>query len=135
MALSRHEAEIAAVARYREDRMTVTMYHNPRCSKSRQTLKLLQEKGVEPRIVEYLKTPPDAKTLKSILKKLGIEPRALMRRKEAPYKELNLADPALGEDALIESMVENPILIERPIVLANDKAALGRPPEKVLDIL
>jgi arsenate reductase len=135
MALSRHVAETAAVVRYREDRMTVTMYHNPRCSKSRQTLKLLQEKGVEPRIVEYLKTPPDAKTLKSILKKLGIEPRALMRRKEAPYKELNLADPALGEDALIESMVENPILIERPIVLANDKAALGRPPEKVLDIL
>ena len=115
--------------------MTVTMYHNPRCSKSRQALKLLQERGVEPRIVEYLKTPPDAVTLKTILKKLGMEPRALMRRKEAPYKDLNLADPALREDALIASMVENPVLIERPIVLANGKAALGRPPEKVLEIL
>lgn len=115
--------------------MTVTMYHNPRCSKSRQTLKLLQEHGVEPQIIEYLKTPPDAKTLKAILAKLGIEPRALMRRKEAPYKELNLADEELSADSLVASMVENPILIERPIVLANDKAALGRPPEKVLEIL
>jgi len=115
--------------------MSVTMYHNPRCSKSRQALKLLQEHGVEPRIIEYLKTPPDAKTLKTILKKLGMEPRALMRRKEAPYKELNLVDEALDTDALIGSMVENPILIERPIVLANGKAALGRPPENVLEIL
>ena len=115
--------------------MTVTMYHNPRCSKSRQALKLLQEHGVEPRIVEYLKTPPDAETLKSILRKLGMEPRALMRHKEAPYKDLNLADPARGADALIDSMVANPILIERPIVMANGKAVLGRPPEKVLDIL
>ncbi len=115
--------------------MTVTMYHNPRCSKSRQALKLLQDQGVEPQIVEYLKTPPDARTLKTILQKLGMEPRALMRRKEPPYKALNLADPALGEDALIASMVENPVLIERPIVLANGKAALGRPPEKVLEIL
>jgi len=115
--------------------MTVTMYHNPRCSKSRQALKLLQEKGVEPTIVEYLKTPPDAKTLKTILKKLGMEPRALMRRKEAPYKDLKLDDPSLGEDTLVDSMVANPVLIERPIVLANGKAALGRPPEKVLEIL
>jgi arsenate reductase (glutaredoxin) len=115
--------------------MTVTMYHNPRCSKSRQALKLLQDQGVAPRIVEYLKTPPDAKTLKTILQKLGMEPRALMRRKEAPYKALKLDDPALGEDALIDSMVANPVLIERPIVLANGKAALGRPPEKVLEIL
>ena len=115
--------------------MSVTMYHNPRCSKSRQALKLLQERGIEPKIVEYLKTPPDAKTLKSILKKLGMDPRSLMRRKEAPYKELNLADDSLSTDALVGSMVENPILIERPIVLANDKAALGRPPEKVLEIL
>jgi arsenate reductase len=115
--------------------MAVTMYHNPRCSKSRQTFKLLQERGVEPQIVEYLKTPPDAKTLKSILAKLGMEPRALMRRKEAPYKDLNLADESLSADSLVASMVENPILIERPIVLANDKAALGRPPEKVLEIL
>lgn len=115
--------------------MSVTLYHNPRCSKSRQALQLLQERGIEPHIIEYLKTPPDAKTLKSILAKLGMAPRALMRRKEAPYKELNLADDSLSADALIGSMVENPILIERPIALANDKAALGRPPEKVLEIL
>jgi arsenate reductase (glutaredoxin) len=115
--------------------MTVTMYHNPRCGKSRQALKLLQGRGVEPTIIEYLKTPPDAKTLKSILKKLGMAPRDLMRRKEAPYKDLNLADPSLTADALIDRMVENPILIERPIVLTGGKAALGRPPEKVLEIL
>ena len=115
--------------------MSVTLYHNPRCSKSRQALQLLQDRGIEPQIIEYLKTPPDAKTLKSILAKLGMDPRALMRRKEAPYKELNLADDSLSTDALIGSMVENPILIERPIALANDKAALGRPPEKVLEIL
>lgn len=115
--------------------MSVTMYHNPRCGKSRQTLKLLQERGIEPTIIEYLKTPPDAKTLKSILKKLGMAPRELMRRKEPPYKALKLDDPSLSTDTLVDSMVENPILIERPIVLAGGKAALGRPPEKVLDIL
>lgn len=115
--------------------MTVTLYHNPRCSKSRQALKLLQDRGIEPQIVEYLKTPPNAETLNLILGKLGMAPRALMRRKEAPYKELNLADEALSADELIDSMVANPILIERPILLANDKAALGRPPEKVLEIL
>jgi arsenate reductase len=115
--------------------MTATLYHNPRCSKSRQALKLLQDRGLEPEIVEYLKTPPDAKTLKSILGKLGLEPRALMRKNEAPYKDLNLADPTLDADALVASMVKNPILIERPILVANGKAALGRPPEKVLGIL
>ncbi len=115
--------------------MPVTIYHNPRCNKSRQTLKLLQDRGIQPTVIEYLKTPPDAKTLKSILGKLGMEPRALMRRNEAPYKALNLADPSLSEDALIAEMVKNPILIERPIVLNGAKAALGRPPEKVIDIL
>lgn len=115
--------------------MPVTIYHNPRCNKSRQTLKLLQDRGIQPTVIEYLKTPPDAKTLKSILGKLGMEPRALMRRNEAPYKALNLADPALSADALIAQMVRNPILIERPIVLNGAKAALGRPPEKVIDIL
>lgn len=114
--------------------MTV-IYHNPRCSKSRQTLQLLQEKGIEPEVVEYLKTPPDAATLKSILAKLGKSPRDLMRRKEAPYKELGLDDDSLSEDALIEAMVDNPVLIERPIVLHGGKAALGRPPEDVLKIL
>ena len=113
----------------------MTIYHNPGCNKSRQTLKLLQDRGIQPTVIEYLKTPPDAKTLKSILGKLGMEPRALMRRNEAPYKSLKLADPSLSADALIAEMVKNPILIERPIVLNGTKAALGRPPEKVIDIL
>ena len=115
--------------------MAVTIYHNPRCMKSRQTLALLQKKGVEPKIVEYLKTPPDAKTLSSILDKLGIEPRALMRQKEAPYKANKLDNDKLTRKQLIDAMVANPVLIERPIVLSGAKAAIGRPPEAVLDIL
>ncbi len=115
--------------------MSVTIYHNPRCSKSRQTLQLLRDRGIEPRIIEYLKTPPDAKTLDGFLGTLAMEPRALMRRKEAPYKELNLADESLSRAALIAAMVENPILIERPIVVNGEKVALGRPPESVLEIL
>lgn len=115
--------------------MTVTIYHNPKCSKSRETLALLQEKGITPQIVEYLKTPPDAATLKQIIKLLGIGPRDLMRRKEEPYKTLGLDDPKLSNDALIAAMVAHPILIERPIVVAHGKAALGRPPENVLAIL
>ena len=115
--------------------MTVTIYHNPKCSKSRETLALLQEKGITPQIVEYLKTPPDAATLKQIIKLLGIGPRELMRRKEEPYKTLGLDDPKLSNDALIAAMVAHPILIERPIVVAHGKAALGRPPENVLAIL
>ncbi len=114
--------------------MTVTIYHNPRCSKSRQTLALLTEKGVEPEIVEYLKSPPSGKEIADLLGMLGIEPRALMRTKEAVYKELGLAqvdDPK----ALVAAMAENPILIERPIVVSGGKAALGRPPEQVLEIL
>jgi len=115
--------------------MSVTIYHNPRCSKSRQTLALLEERGVAPQVVHYLETPPDAATLGQIIGRLGLGARDLMRRKEAPYKELGLADPGLGEDELIRAMVENPILIERPIVVAGERAALGRPPEAVLDIL
>ena len=115
--------------------MSVKIYHNPRCSKSRQTLALLEEKGIKPEIVEYLKTPPSAAELSDILGKLGLEPRDLMRRKEPPYKELNLADPGLSRDALIAAMVENPVLIERPIVLNKGKAALARPPEDVLKIV
>lgn len=114
--------------------MSVTIYHNPRCAKSRQTLALLCEKGMDPTIVEYLKTPPDAATLTDILAKLGMAPRDLMRKKEAPYKELKLADATRTESELIAAMADNPILIERPIVLANSKAALGRPPEAVLEI-
>lgn len=115
--------------------MSVTIYHNPRCSKSRQTLALLQERGVAPRVVEYLNDTPDAAALDGLLKKLKLQPRELMRRKEAPYKDLGLDDPGLSRDALIAAMVENPILIERPIVVKGAKAALGRPPEAVLEIL
>lgn len=115
--------------------MSITIYRNPRCSKSRQTLQLLRDRGIEPRIIEYLKAPPDAATLDDILGKLGMEPRALMRRKEAPYVELNLADESLDRAALIRAMVENPILIERPVVVNDGKVALGRPPESVLNIL
>lgn len=115
--------------------MSVIIYHNPRCSKSRQTLQLLKDQGIEPEIVEYLQTPPDAATLDEYLTRLGMEPRELMRRKEAPYKELKLADESLDRAALIMAMVENPILIERPIVVSDGKVALGRPPESVLEIL
>lgn len=111
--------------------MNVTIYHNPRCSKSRKTLELLLEKGIEPTIVEYLLNPPDAETLTSILKKLGIAPRDLMRVKEAPFSELGLVDPALTADDLIKAMVANPILIERPIVVAGARAVIGRPPENI----
>jgi arsenate reductase (glutaredoxin) len=115
--------------------MAVTIYHNPRCSKSRETLALLQDRGIEPKVVEYLNDTPDAATLDTLLKQLDLEPRELMRRKEAPYKELGLDDPGLSRQALIAAMVEHPILIERPIVVKGTKAALGRPPEKVLEIL
>lgn len=115
--------------------MSATIFHNPRCSKSRQTLQLLLDKGIEPRIVEYLETPPDAATLNAILTQLDMEPRDLMRRKEPEYQALNLADPNLSREALIQAMVEHPTLMERPIVLVNKKAALGRPPENVLEIL
>lgn len=113
----------------------VTIYHNPRCSKSRQTLELLQQQGVAPQVVEYLKTPPNHDQLKDILAKLGLQPRQLMRTKESLYKELGLDDPSLDADALIQAMVDHPKLIERPIVLVHGKAALGRPPENVLEIL
>ena len=110
--------------------------HNPRCSKSRQTLTLLQNNGVEPEIVEYLKTPPDTIALDEILVLVGKEPREVMRRKEEPYKALGLDDPAKTRAELVQAMVENPVLIERPIVVNDGKqAALGRPPEQVLAIL
>ena len=115
--------------------MKVTIYHNPRCSKSRQTLALLEQKGIAPDIVEYLNTPPDRVELAKILSLLKLRARDLMRKHEAAYKEKGLDDKSLTEDELITAMVENPILIERPIVLANGKATIGRPPENVLDIL
>lgn len=115
--------------------MATTIYHNPRCSKSRQTLQLLNDNNENAEVVEYLKTPPDAETLKDILAKLGLKPRQLMRTKEDIYKALNLADESLSEDQLIEAMIKNPKLIERPIVVKDGKVAVGRPPENVLSIL
>nr|WP_319563781.1 arsenate reductase (glutaredoxin) [uncultured Rhodoferax sp.] len=116
--------------------MTVTIYHNARCSKSRATLALLQEKGMTPTIVAYLDTPPDVATIRDLLNKLGFsDARQLMRQGEAEYQELHLADPALSQDTLIAAMLTHPRLIERPIVVHNDQAAIGRPPENVLAIL
>ncbi len=116
--------------------MSIQIYHNPRCSKSRETLKLLRERGVEPDIVEYLKTPPDRQTLEHILQLLDLEPRELMRRKEKEYKELGLSDPSLSRDQLIDAMLAHPKLIERPIVIKDGRqAALGRPPEQTLELL
>ncbi|WP_105101461.1 arsenate reductase (glutaredoxin) [Microbulbifer pacificus] len=112
-----------------------TIYHNPRCSKSRQTLQLLQDNQIEPEVVLYLETPPDAATLKSLLKKLGMSARDLLRKGEDAYRELNLGDTSLEEDALIAAMVANPKLIERPIVVRDKSAVLGRPPENVLELI
>jgi arsenate reductase len=113
--------------------MTVTIYHNPRCGKSRQTLELLRDRGIEPTIVEYLKTPPSAAELTKLLAMLGLEPRQLLRAKEA--REAGIAADTLGDAALIAAMVEHPIVIERPIVVNDGKAALGRPPAAVTSIL
>ena len=115
--------------------MSVVIFHNPLCSKSRQTLELLEKRGIKPNVIEYLNTPPAAKKLKEILTQLGFTPRDLMRKKEAVYAECKLDNPALSNDDLIGFMVKHPVLIERPIVLANGKAAIGRPPEQVLEIL
>jgi len=115
--------------------MTTKIYHNPRCSKSRATLQLLADQGIEPEIVEYLKTPPSADELRGILALLGIGPRELMRTKEAEYKATGMDNPALSDDELIALMVANPKVIERPIVIKGGKAIIGRPPEQVLDIL
>ncbi|MEK9629955.1 MAG: arsenate reductase (glutaredoxin), partial [Nitrospinota bacterium] len=112
--------------------MSITIYHNPKCSKSRQTLGLLEEKGLKVTIIEYLKNPPTAEKLKEILSQLKMSPRDLMRKKEDEYKELGLNNSDLSDEELVDSMVKCPKLIERPIVLANRKAALGRPPEQVL---
>ncbi len=115
--------------------MSVTMYHNPRCSKSRAALALLEERGVDIAIVKYLETPLSVEGLKGILSALGLSPREVMRKGEAAYKALGLADEALSDDALIDAMAANPILIERPIVVRGEKAVIGRPPERVLDLL
>lgn len=115
--------------------MTITIFHNPRCSKSRATLALLEKRGLAPKIRLYLEEPPDAAELRSIVQKLGIPARSLLRTGEAEYRELGLDDDSLSEDRLIEAMAATPRLIERPIVVAGRRAALGRPPEAVLEIL
>lgn len=111
----------------------VTIYHNPRCSKSRETLALIEGKGIQPAIIEYLKNPPSAAELARILKVLGKAPRDILRAKEAA--EAGIDPNCLSDDALIDAMVANPAVIERPIVVAGPKAALGRPPENILNIL
>ncbi|HEX8541931.1 MAG TPA: arsenate reductase (glutaredoxin) [Pseudomonas sp.] len=113
----------------------LTLYHNPRCSKSRGALELLQARGLSPTILLYLETPPDAAQLRELLAKLGISARQLLRTSEDDYKTLNLADKSLSDDDLIAAMAAHPKLIERPILIAGDKAAIGRPPENVLEIL
>lgn len=113
----------------------VIIYHNPRCSKSRQTLDLLQEKGVNTDVVEYLSTPPDSTQLEHILTLLNLEPRKLMRTNEAEYKAQGMDNPDLTREQLIALMVQCPKVIQRPIVVTNGKAAIGRPPEAVLEIL
>lgn len=114
---------------------TVTIYHNPRCSKSKQALELLEEEGVAPDVINYLNKPPSADKLRELLGMLGISARGLLRKSEQEYIELNLADSSLSEDQLIQAMVKHPKLIERPIVVAAGKAVIGRPPEKVLDLI
>jgi len=117
-------------------KLKVTIYHNPRCSKSRQTLTLLEERGVTPEIVEYLKHPPTEKTIGDLLDLLAMAPRELMRKGEGEYTELNLSDEALSREELIKAMHETPKLIERPIVVVDDnRAVIGRPPEAVLALL
>ena len=112
-----------------------TIYHNPRCSKSRQTLALLNENGIDPEIVLYLENGPSASDLRTLIEKLSVSARALLRKGEDAYKELALADQKLTEEQLISAMVKTPKLIERPIVTKGDKAVLGRPPENVLDLI
>jgi arsenate reductase len=113
----------------------LTLYHNPRCSKSRGALELLEARGLTPTVVRYLETPPDAAQLHDLLGKLGIGARDLLRTGEDEYKTLNLADASLSDDDLIAAMAAHPKLIERPILVAGNKAMIGRPPEKILEIL
>lgn len=113
----------------------LTLYHNPRCTKSRGTLELLEARGLTPTIIYYLETPPDAAQLRDMLGKLGIGARGLLRTGEDEYKTLNLADTSLSDEQLIAAMAAHPKLIERPILVVGDKAVIGRPPENILEIL
>ena len=114
---------------------TVTIFHNPRCSKSRSSLAILNEQGLEPEIRLYLENPPSEAELRSILAKLGIPARDLLRKGESDYKALNLSEPDVSETEIIKAMTEYPKLIERPIVIKKDKAVIGRPPERILELL
>ena len=113
---------------------TVTLYHNPRCSKSRSALAILEEKGVQPAIVEYLKTPPTREELRAVLRKLGMKPEQIVRKGEDVYKQ-KFAGKSLSDAQWLDALAQNPILIERPIVVKGDRAVLGRPPEKVLELI
>lgn len=113
----------------------IRIYHNPRCSKSRATLELLRDRGLDPRVIEYLETPPDAKTISKLLKKLGFSARQLLRKGEQEYRDLGLADEGLDDQQIIQAMVSHPRLIERPIVETERGARIGRPPESVLEVL
>lgn len=115
--------------------MSISIWHNPRCSKSRETLALVQEKGIEPEVFLYLEEKPDAQAIQSILAKLDISARELLRNSEDAYKQQNLKDKTLSDDVLIEAMVNEPKLIQRPILVNGNKAKLGRPPEQVLEIV
>ncbi|MCG6857529.1 MAG: arsenate reductase (glutaredoxin) [Salaquimonas sp.] len=114
--------------------MDITIWHNPRCSKSRQTLELLRNRGVEPRVIEYLKNPPSRAEIKRVLGLLGITAHDLLRRGEAAYKERGLSKKT-DEADIIEAMIHDPVLIERPVVITEDRAIIGRPPEAVLEIV
>ncbi|KPC33024.1 Arsenate reductase [Pseudomonas syringae pv. cilantro] len=113
----------------------LTLYHNPRCTKSRGALELLQARGLSPDVVLYLETAPDAAALRDLLGKLGFGARQLLRTGEDDYKQLNLADPSLSDEQLIAAMATHPKLIERPILVVGDKAVIGRPPENILELL
>lgn len=111
------------------------LYHNPRCSKSRGALELLQARGLNPQVVRYLETPPSVAELEALLAALGLTARQLLRSGEEEYAQLNLGDPTLDEQQLIEAMARHPRLIERPILVAGDRAVIGRPPERVLELI
>jgi len=115
--------------------MSLKLYHNPRCSKSREALRLLREHGAEPEVVLYLETPPSPREITDILRRLGMRARDLMRAKEPLFEELGLDNEALSDAALVKAMAANPVLIERPIAICGDRAAVGRPPENVLNVL
>ena len=113
--------------------MSIQIYHNPRCSKSRATLALLEANGYAPEVIEYLKTPPDARTIRELVEKLGMKSHELLRKGESEYQSLALQDPT--DEQVVDAILKHPILLQRPIVVTEDRAAIGRPPEAVLDIL